>query len=485
MPDRARPAASAPLEPDAATLRAWSDEALAFALAQVAGLDDAPSFWDEGSDALVADLMAEALPEEGRPMADILARLEPAVRTSFNTAGPGYLAFIPGGGIPSAGLADLVACLTNRYVGVDRAAPALAAIERVALRWLAELLGMPAGSGGVFTSGGSMSNLAAVVTARETLLGEDFARGTLYASVETHASVAKAARVAGFPRAAVRLLPIDARRRLEPRALAEQVARDRAAGERPFLVVANAGTTNTGAIDPLPAILEVARAHGLWTHVDGAYGGFFRLAPGGDALLPGLGHADSLAVDPHKGLFLPYATGVLLVRDPEALRRAHAEDAAYLQDVRTDPAGAATLGAAELGPELSRDFRGLRVWLPFLLHGVGAFRAQLAEKLVLARHAYDRLRAEPWCDLLDAPQLSVVAFGVRPPAGGDGNALGAELVRRVNARRRVFLSSTTIDGRYVARLCVLSFRTHLGRVDEAVDALIEEGRDLCGSRPSA
>jgi len=475
-----RPRTTPPLEPDPATLRAWSEQALDFALAHVEGLEEAPSFWDEGAAALVQDLLAEGVPESGRSMEEVLARLAPAVRTSFNTAGPGYLAFIPGGGIPTAGLADLVACFTNRYVGVDRAAPALAAIERVALRWLAELLGMPKGSGGVWTSGGSMSNLAAIVAARENLLGEDFRGGTIYASLDTHASVAKAARMAGFPRSAMRLLPIDARRRLVPQALADAVARDRAAGERPFLVVANAGTTNTGAVDPLPAMLEIARAHGLWTHVDGAYGGFFRLAPGGDALLPGLGEADSVAVDPHKGLFLPYATGVLLVRDPAALRRAHAEDAAYLQDVRTESGGEHTLGSAEMGPELSRDFRGLRVWLPFLLHGVGAFREQLDEKLALARHAHARLAGEPWCAMIDAPQLSVVAFTVRPKAGSarDANAFGAELVRRVNARRRVFLSSTTIDGAYVVRLCVLSFRTHQGRVDEAVDALIEEARAL-------
>src|SRR5512140_3607772 len=156
----APPASAAPLEPDAATLRAWAAQAMDYALAHVAGLDDAPSWWNEGSEALVARLLAEPLPVEGRPLADILAALDPAVRTSFNTAGPGYLAFIPGGGIPSAALAELVAAVTNRYVGVDRAAPALAAIERVSLAWLAQLLGLPPGSGGLYTSGGSISTLS-------------------------------------------------------------------------------------------------------------------------------------------------------------------------------------------------------------------------------------------------------------------------------------------------------------------------------------
>jgi aromatic-L-amino-acid decarboxylase len=446
-----------------------------YALDHVAGLDAAPSWQDEGADALVAHVLAEPVPEAGRPLEALLAALDPAIRMSFNTAGPGYFAFIPGGGIPSAALADFVACMTNRYVNVDRAAPALAAIERVSLAWLAEVLGMPKGSGGVYTSGGSLSNLAAIVTARDAKLGEEFAGGTIYASIDTHASVAKAARVAGFPARALRLVAVDARRRLDPAALAAAIDADRAAGLRPFIVVANAGTTNTGAIDPLPAVLDVARSRGLWTHVDGAYGGFFRMAEGGAELLPGLGDADSLAVDPHKGL-LPYATGVLLVQDPAALRAAHRSEAAYLQDVE----GETSLGMCDFGPELSRDFRGLRVWWPFVQHGVAAFRAQLTEKLALARHAYDRLRGEPWFEAFDEPQLSVVAFSARPSptSGRDANAFGAELVRRVNARRRVFLSSTTIDGRYVARLCVLSFRTHADRVDEAVDALIEEARAI-------
>jgi aromatic-L-amino-acid decarboxylase len=477
MPKRsiARPDAS-PLEPDGPTLARWTEAVTRYALDHVAGLDAAPSWQDEGADALVARVLNEPVPEAGRSLEAVLAALDPAIRMSFNTAGPGYFAYIPGGGIPSVALADFVACMTNRYVGVDRAAPALAAIERVSLAWLAEVLGLPQGRGGVYTSGGSLSNLAAIVTARDAKLGEDFAGGTLYASVETHASVAKAARVAGFPARALRLIGVDARRRLDPAELASTIDADRAQGLRPFLVVANAGTTNTGAIDPLPAMLDVARARGLWTHVDGAYGGFFRMAEGGAELLPGLGDADSLAVDPHKGLFLPYATGVLLVRDPAALRAAHRSAAAYLQDLE----GGTSLGMCDFGPELSRDFRGLRVWWPFVQHGVAAFRAQLTEKLALARHAYARLLGEPWFAPFDEPQLSVVAFTARPTAtsGRDANAFGAELVRRVNARRRVFLSSTTIDGRYVARLCVLSFRTHMDRVDEAVDALIEEARAI-------
>jgi aromatic-L-amino-acid decarboxylase len=259
-------------------------------------------------------------------------------------------------------------------------------------------------------------------------------------------------------------------------ALEQMLDADKAAGSRPFFVVANAGTTNTGAIDPLPEVLDVCRARGLWAHADGAYGGLFRIAAGGDALLPRLGEFDSLTLDPHKCLFLPYGTGALLMKDPEALRRAHATSASYLQD---ETAGAA-LGFTDYSPELSRDFRGIRVWLPFMLHGAAAFRAQLTEKLALTKRAHDRLRDEPLFEVFDEPQLSVLAISARPPAGHplDANAFGAEVLRRVNARKRVFMSSTAIDGRYLIRLCVVSFRTHEDRVDDAVTGLIEEARAL-------
>jgi aromatic-L-amino-acid/L-tryptophan decarboxylase len=208
--------------------------------------------------------------------------------------------------------------------------------------------------------------------------------------------------------------------------------------------------------------------------VDGAYGGFFRLTERGRERFTGIERADSITLDPHKGLFLPYGTGCLLVRDPEALRRTHQGEAAYLQDVA---AGGGLANFTDLSPELSRDFRGLRIWLPIQLHGLRAFREQLQEKLDLARLAHARLAAEPALEIIDPPQLSIVAFTCRS-GRGDANAAAAELLRRVNARRRVFLSSTRIEGRFVLRICVLSFRTHRDRLEEAVDAIVEEARRL-------
>jgi len=463
-----------PLEPQPEELEEQTRAVADFLLAQLRTLDQQPSFDLDGVEALRASFR-EACPETGRPLPHLFERLQPAIAKSYNTAGPGYLAYIPGGGVYAAALADFIATATNRYVGVTQAAPALAQIEETTVAWLGELMGLPATARGILTSGGSLSNFSAIVTARHERLGEDFRDGVIYFSDQTHYCVTKAARLAGFPRPSLRALPTDARLRLAPEALEEAVRQDRAKGRRPFLVVANVGTTNTGAIDPLPELLRIAREHGLWVHADAAYGGFFRLAPGGEALLRGIEECDSITLDPHKGLFLPYGLGALLVRDGAALARAHRESASYVQDV-TDEGG---LGFADLSPELSRDFRGLRLWLPLMLHGLAAFREQLAEKLTLARWAHDELRADPRFELLDEPQLSIVAFRLRAPEA-EAERLGPELLRRVNARQRVFLSSTRLSGRYVLRICVLSFRTHEDRAREAVRALREEARALLG-----
>ena len=457
-----------PLEPVSKELRRLIDACAGFVVDQIDTLPTQPSWDIEGAEAVAAGFV-EPPPENAGSIETLLERLRPAVAKSFNTAGPGYLAFIPGGGIPAAALADFVGCAVNRFVGVAAAAPALARIEAQVIAWLASLIGYPPGAGGILTTGGSLSNLTALVAARADRLPEDFLNGAIYMSEETHLSVLKAARIAGFPERSLRLVPVDARCRLRPGLLERMIEEDRSKGLRPFLVVANAGTTNTGAIDPLTDVLDIARRHGLWAHADAAYGGFFRLVPEGESRLRGLETYDSITLDPHKGLFLPYGTGCLLVRDPATLRRAHGGEAGYLQDVSS---GEGAPNFTDLSPELSRDFRGLRLWLPIQLHGLQAFRLQIQEKLDLARRAYTELKDEPLLEMLDEPQLSIVAFAARP------DTLGPELLRRVNARRRVFLSSTTMGGRYVLRLCVLSFRTHADRVRDAVAAIKEEARRL-------
>jgi aromatic-L-amino-acid decarboxylase len=451
------------LEPDAREMDVLTQACVAFVREHLATIATQPAVDTHGVESIAATFK-EALPERGAPIDEILARLRPAFAKTFNAAGPGYLAFIPGGGLYAAALADYVALSMNRFVGVEKTAPALSQIERTAIGWLASVVGYPEGSTGILTTGGSLSNLVALVTARVARLGEDFSRGAIYASEQTHQSVAKAARIAGFPAACFRVLPTDARLRLDPAALERAVRDDRARGLVPFLVVANVGTTNTGAIDPLPEVRRIADEHGHWLHADAAYGGVFRLAPSCAERLRGLEVCDSITLDPHKGLFLPYGTGCLLVRDADALRRAHASDADYLRDVESH---AATPSFTDLSPELSREFRGLRLWLPLVLHGAAAFREALEEKLALARMAHDALVADGRFDIVDDPQLTVVAFRLR----GADDARNAELLRRVNAGGRVVLSSTVIAGRFTLRICVVSFRTHQDRVKDALEGI--------------
>jgi len=460
-----------PLELADEVLRRLLDQCSRFAAEHVQSLPEQPSFDVTGAAELAATFR-EPVPETGRPMEEILERLAPAFAKSFTTAGPGYLAFIPGGGIPAAALADLLACITNRFVGVAAAAPALAQIEATTIDWLAQLMGCPPTSGGILTSGGSISNLMAIVAARSSKLPEDFRNGRIYLSEETHSSVVKAARIAGFSEQNLRWIPVDGRCRIQPDRLEQAIREDRDRGLRPFLIIGNAGTTNTGAVDSLPDLLQLGRVHDLWIHGDAAYGGIFRLTREGAALLPGLEDCDSITLDPHKGLFLPYGTGCLLLREPEHLRSAMETRASYLQDVAE---GHGIPSFHEISPELSRDFRGLRIWLPLQLHGLAAFREQIQEKLDLARWAYQELKEDPHFEMLDEPQLSIVAFTAKGE-GEKANARGAEILRRVNERRRVFLSSTKMRGRYVLRICVLSFRSHRERVREAVEGLKEEAR---------
>jgi aromatic-L-amino-acid decarboxylase len=251
-------------------------------------------------------------------------------------------------------------------------------------------------------------------------------------------------------------------------ALRDQVNADRAAGRRPFLVVANAGSTNTGAVDDLTALADLARDERLWLHVDAAYGGFFLLTARGRAALRGIERADSVVLDPHKSLFLPYGTGSLVVRDAASLRRAHSVAADYMPPTQEERG---RVDFCEISPELSRDFRGLRAWLPLNLYGTDAFGRALDEKLDLALWACEELRRIPGVEIVAEPQLSLVAFRLAPQGRGvaELDALNRRLIESVNARRRVHLSGTTTGGRFVARICVLSFRTHRDRVEQAIE----------------
>ena len=465
------------LELQGPALRRLIDAAAERVVAHIASLPDQPSADVDGGAALARSL-AEPMPETGTPADELLDLLfERVIPKSFNTAGPGYLAYIPGGGLPHSAVADLISAATNRYVGVFAAAPGLAQIEANVCRWLCDLAGLPPSARGILTTGGSLATFSALVAARRDRLPEDFLSGRIYASDQAHHAVRKAALLAGFPESAVREVESDDLFRMRLDALERAIGEDRAAGRTPFLVVANAGTTNTGAVDDLGALADLAARERLWLHVDAAYGGFFLMTREGARRLAGIERADSIVLDPHKGLFLPYGTGALLVRDGGALRRAHAVSGDYMPEMQEDP-GFADFNL--LSPELSRGFRGLRVWLPLKMHGAGPFRRNLEEKLELARRACERLREMPGVEIVAEPQLSIVAFRLaRAGATGEElDALNRELMRRVNARRRVYLTGTLLRGRFAVRICVLSFRTHRDRLDEGLEHIRSAAAEL-------
>ena len=426
-------------------------------------VDAQPASQTDGA-ARLARALAEPLPERGSSLRNLLRILfEQVMPTALHTSGPGYLGYVPGGGLPMSAVADLIAGITNRYVGLWMAAPGLVALETNVIRWFCAMAGLPERAGGVLTSGGSIANLIAVVTARRERLPVNFLSGTLYTSAHAHHSVRKAAMLAGFPAENVREIPLDAQFRMRTDLLLERIAADRATGLTPFCVVASAGTTAMGAVDPLPAIAAICEAQGLWLHVDAAYGGFFLLTERGSNALAGIDRADSITLDPHKGLFLPYGTGCILVREKERLQRAHSVSADYLPPPQT---AEDRWDFAEMGPELSRDARGLRVWLPMKLAGAGAFRVQLDEKLDLARAAVELVRSHASLEVVAEPTLSLFAFRVRRD-----EAATRALMSAINQRQRVFLTGVPVEGGLAIRVCVLSFRTHAAHMKHFAEDL--------------
>ncbi len=463
------------LDPGAEDRAALWDASRAYGEAFLQALPEAPAFVLKDSPG--AGLGEFPILEVGRPFPSILDTLAEHVDgVGANGASGRHLAFIPPSSLFAGALGDLLAALTNRYAAYFFAGPGAVRMENQVLAWLAREMGLPEGSSGNLAAGGSMAHLVGICTAREAagLKAADYAKACVYLSDQAHHCIVKALRVAGMGEAPVREIPTDANFRLRPEALEVAILEDRRAGLRPWLLVPTAGTTNTGAVDPLEACADLAARHGLWLHTDGAYGASFALTDLGKAALRGLDRSDSLVLDPHKGLFAPLGLGVLLTRHLEPLRKAHAFQADYLP---SPPEDLEELSPSETTLEFSKHARALRLWLPLQLHGVGAFRAVLEEKLLLAKYAYGRLQAMPGVDPGPAPQLSVLAFRFLPPYG-DADAFNQTLLQRLTIEGRVFLSGTKLNGAFHLRLAILAARTHRDEVDEALDLLRIEAAKL-------
>lgn len=466
--------ASAGLDPSASEREEMTIQAVDFAESFLKKLPDMNAFEPDNGR---SKLLEQAFGEQAGDLPVLLEVLESAVLSEgINPASGGQMGYIPGGGMYPSALGDFLADITNRYSGISFASPGAAKMEQQLVQWMTGLVGYPAGSGGDLTSGGSIANLTAIVTARETMgiRARDVETSCVYMTADAHHCIDKALRAAGLAECKKRLVPMDDHFRMDVGVLDQMIRKDKTAGLRPWLITASAGTTDTGAVDPVDAIADLAEEHGLWLHVDAAYGGFFLLCEEGRQVLRGLEKSHSIVLDPHKGMFLPYGSGAVLVRDVTWLARSQAYQADYMQDVKTTEGH---YSPADLSLELTRPFRGLRFWLPLKLFGVAPFRAALAEKIWLARYFHEQLDKIPGWEMGPYPELSVVTFRFVPHQG-DADTFNERLIEAVREDGRVFISSTQINGNFVLRLAVLHFRTHLTQVDYILELLQQKVHEL-------
>lgn len=424
-------------------------------------LDSLPTFPDtSGSE--TAELFGGAVPENGLgessldALSDVLKHSRPP--------SPRFYGYVLGSGDPIGAIADMLASVVNQNVTAWRSGPAAVTIERTVVRWMADAMGCPEFTG-VLTAGGSSANLMGLTMAREAKMpsNEDGAQSAIvYASTEVHMSMPKAVAMIGVGRKNVRYIPVDSNFRMDVNALRKAVQEDRKAGKKAIAVVANAGTVNTGAIDDLRAIAEVARESDLWFHIDGAYGGLAALTA--SEKFRGIELADSVSMDPHKWLYQPLDCGLLLYRDPAIARKTFAYSGDYTKVLHTDPLE--SYAFFEESIELSRRFRALKLWLSLRYHGIAAFRKAIAEDLRHAQLLAGLIKSDSRLELLADPELSAVCFRWK----NTSDEFNQKLLKHIVQRGRVFLSNATIHGQFALRVCFVNHRT----TDADVHAIVEE-----------
>jgi glutamate/tyrosine decarboxylase-like PLP-dependent enzyme len=453
--------------------------------AHLASLRDQPAYTTlEARDARA--LVDQAAPRAPTSFDTILSRFRERVAPHHaREPHPRFLGYIPSCPTFPALMGDWLATGYNFFAGVSVVAAGPNAVEMTVLEWFRRWMGMPDGTLGLLTSGGSAATVTAVVAARHQAVGDDasaLARLTAYCSDQAHSSVAKAAWIAGISRANVRAVPTDGFYRMDVAALREMVAADRRAGLRPFLVCATAGATNTGAVDPLHAIADFTSKEKLWLHTDSAYAGFSVLTERGRRLLDGLGRADSLTLDPHKWLYVPFECGCLLARDPRALELAFSVHPEYLQDVR---ARDAEVNFADYGEQLTRYSRAMKVWFSVQYFGTDAIAAAQDHGMSLAELAEEIVRDTPDMEVLSPAQFGIVCFRVRPNGmnAEQLNELNERVNEKVNRTGFVLMSSTRLRGRLSLRLCIPGYRTREEDIRAVLDLVRRTGvEELSRSR---
>jgi aromatic-L-amino-acid decarboxylase len=426
-------------------------------------------------------LMHSPLPTEGTDPADLMNILaELVLPYPMGNSSPRFFAWVNSPPAPMAILAELIAAAQNPSVaGGDHSATY---IEHGVLNWIKEIFGFPVDAGALLTSGGSVANLIPLGVMRH-VKAEGDVRATgfqgesapmvIYTSTQGHSCIQKAVELLGFGSDSLRKIPVDADYCMDVKALEAQIAADRAAGLRPACVAANAGTVNTGAIDPLDALADLCEREGLWFHVDGAYGGFGILAEQTTGLYRGIERADSLAIDPHKWLYLPVECGCCIVRDTQAMRNAYSLTPPYLRDDRVLP------WFSEFGIQQTRGFKALKLWMTMQQIGLDGYRELISRDIALAQKLQEKIRGRSDFELVTTGPLSVTCFLYRPQnveAGADVEALNRKLIPLVQAEGQVFITGTELEGRFALRACIVNFRTSEADLDLLLDVIADTGR---------
>jgi glutamate/tyrosine decarboxylase-like PLP-dependent enzyme len=483
----------APIAMEPATFRALGHQLVDQLARFLESLPDRPVARDQSPSAVREALgLSGPLPQLGTepgPLLEETARL--LFEHSLFNAHPRFFGYITAPPAPIGILADFLAAAVNPNVGAWTLSPAATEIESQTVRWIAELIGYPAGCGGLLVSGGNMANFVCLLAARAAranwnvrergVAGASGERMRVYASSETHTWIQKAADLSGLGTDAIRWIRTDARQRMDVDALRRQIELDVKAGDVACMVAGTAGSVSTGAVDPLPEIAAICEEHGVWFHVDGAYGGFAAAAPEAPDALRALSLADSVAVDPHKWLYAPLEAGCALVRDPEALRAAFAYHPPYYHfDERAT-------NYVDLGPQNSRGFRALKVWLVLRQAGAAGYRQMIGDDIRLARTLAEAVRRSGELQLI-TQDLSITTFRYVPPdlrtVLGDAeveqhlNTINRELLDRLQRGGEVFVSNAVVDGRYVLRACIVNFRTTREDVLALVETATRVGRDV-------
>jgi aromatic-L-amino-acid/L-tryptophan decarboxylase len=460
------------LEPDALQRKAWEKEVFSYSHDFLNNIEDKKAYYqtNPSSDKPLSEF---EINENAVALPKLLNSIEYHIdKIGINPASGGHMGYIPGGGLYPSALGDYIAAVSNRYAGVFFAAPGAVRLENKLLEWMSSLVGFPSSSAGNLTSGGSIANLISLVTARESkgLKARDFERSVIYLSEQAHHSLQKAIRIAGLKEAILRYIPLNKELRMIPKELEKQIEKDKAQGLIPFFINSSLGTTNTGAIDPIDHISEIAMKFKIWHHIDAAYGGFFKLVPSMKEKFRGVEKADSITLDPHKSLFLPFGSGAVLVKNKDALLKVHHYLADYMQDTLT---ANEELSPADISPELTKHFRGMRLWLPLKLFGLEPFRAALEEKMMLARYFYGEINKISGFETGPPPELSVCMFRYMPK-GVEPNHFNSQLLDALRKDGRIFLSSTTIDGVFWIRVAILIYRTHLKEIKLLIEIIQKE-----------